>query len=266
MKQADANSPSLAELQQAFQLAVLVPQDPPRFIADAPGVQAAERFGVYAEAYRLRLVEALAADFPALQALLGDAEFDALGRGFIDAQPSGHFSIRWFGRGLPGFLAEAAPHRDQPFLYDLAAFEWALSEAFDAADTPGIGPERLAGLDPALWPLLRLEFHPCLRCLALAYNTPEVWKALSRDEPPPEPARLESPQTWAVWRRELRLFFRPLSVPEAWALAAFARGLRFAEVCEGLCDWLEPEQVAPSAAGFLQSWMQEGWIIGVGTD
>jgi len=113
--QKSSHACTLTELQRTFQSALLQKQDePPPFIVDAPKASAAERFGVYTEAYRLRLIEALSADYPALKEWLGDEAFDALGRAYADACPSAHFSIRWFGSRLPRYLAESAPYDSQP--------------------------------------------------------------------------------------------------------------------------------------------------------
>jgi Putative DNA-binding domain len=259
---------TLTELQQAFQLALLEKQDePPPFIVNAPKASAAERFGVYMEAYRLRLVEALTADYPAVNEWLGDETFDRLGRAYADACPSAHFSIRWFGSRLPSFLAETAPYDSQPHLQELAAFEWALSEAFDAAEGSAATQEPLAALEPMLWPMLKLRLHPSLRCIDLSYNTPGRWQALNRKEPPPDlETRLER-QPWVVWRRrDLKIFFRSMPKTEAWSLNAFRQERCFADVCEGLCEWLDEEQVAVTAAGYLQSWLSEGWVVGIGTE
>jgi len=83
------------------------------------------RLQIYADAYRLRLIEALETDFVALRAALGPEEFDRLGRAYIDANPSDHYSVRYFGRNLGRFLAQTDPYREQPVLADIARFEWA---------------------------------------------------------------------------------------------------------------------------------------------
>ncbi len=254
----------LAELQRAFQAAVLHPdKNPPSFIAGTGDVSAAARFRVYTEAYRLRLIEALAADYPALRDCLGDEEFGVLGRAYADAFPSDQRSIRWFGRHLPGYLRQTPPYTHRPGLAELADFEWALSEAFDAPDSAPVDHACLAALDPSLWPALRLRFQPSLRRVDLRSNAPQVWQASNRKAPLPALSEDAERRTWIVWRRDLRLLFRYMSSPQAAAFGAFRRGRCFAEACEALCEWLEDEQVALNAARFLTSWVRDGWITGV---
>src|SRR5262245_52698034 len=57
----------------------------------------AERVGVYAEMYFLRLVEVLVDEFPGLVALLGREEAERLFRDYVCAHPSRHFSLNRLG-------------------------------------------------------------------------------------------------------------------------------------------------------------------------
>ncbi|MGH8475636.1 MAG: DNA-binding domain-containing protein [Methylococcales bacterium] len=251
----------LGELQRAFQSAILdAGAGAPPFIVDSPEVSAAERFAVYAEAYRQRLIEALATDYTGIRELLGDEAFDRMARAYAQACPSGHFSIRWFGARLPWFLATNPAYEKQPELAELARFEWALSEAFDAAESPLLTRAQLAALEHFSWPDLKLRFHASVRIVDLIYNTPSRWQALTRKEKPPDLGKEPESLTWVVWRQDLKLLFRSLTKPEACALKAFKQGLSFAEVCESLCEWLDDGRVALSAAGYLQSWLHAGWI------
>jgi hypothetical protein len=258
---------SLLELQRCFQAYLLNPNSSPPAVLRGDGrASGAPRAEVYAEAYRLRLTEALAADYPALRARLGEDEFAALGRVYTDAYPSRYPSIRWFGRHLGRFLRDDAAYRERPGLAELAAFEWALSEAFDSAEAPVVAPEELAALPAARWPDLRLRFHPALRRVACRFNTPEVWQALNHKASPPPIEVRDPPQAWIVWRSDLKLFFRCLEASEAQAFDALHHGRRFAEVCEDLCGGLPAEHVAATAAGFLARWLTEGWIATVEAD
>lgn len=264
MKTAQHSNISLGDMQQEFQRALLAQQrTPPAFIVDTADVSSSERFQVYTEAYRLRLIEALIADYPALQAYLGDDGFDSMARAYIQARPSDKFSIRWFGLHLPSFLRETPPYDRQPEVQELAAFEWALSEAFDASESTTIGYQQLADIAPGHWPGLQLQFHPSLRRIDLRSNAPQVWQAANQQQPLPAFTTNPDRQPWIVWRQELKLLFRSMSIQEAAALDTFLQGKCFAEACECLCAWLQEEQVAVSAAGFLQAWVRDGWIAGV---
>lgn len=233
-------------------------------VAGTARVSAEVRLGIYADAYRLRLLEALTTDYIALRAMLGDDEFDDLGRAYIDAHPSRHFSIRWFGRHLAQFLRTTAPYADHPLLAEMAAFEWAMTDAFDAADTAPVDVADIAAIPAADWPQLRFTLHPSAQRLDLAWNVPTLWKALTKDEAPPEPTRGDFPVAWKIWRQGLKTYFRSLGVDEAWAFDAMRAGEDFAAVCAGLTEWIDATHVAQHAAGLLKQWVTDGLIVGFG--
>lgn len=223
-------------------------------------VDAATRLAIYADAYRQRLVEALDANYPVLHQWLGDETFNRLGLAYLERHPSRHYSIRWFGHRLPEFMAATSPWRDQAFVRELAAFEWAMSEAFDAGDDAIVAPEQVAALPSDSWPGMRLGFHASLRRLALRWNAPSLWHALTKGEPAEAAEEKDRPLAWIVWRQNLSLYYRSLDADEAWALDALCQKQNFAAICERLCEWVDAEHVAARAAGFLRQWVTDGLI------
>src|SRR3981081_3396810 len=81
-------------------------------IVDAPPLAVADRLGIYRNAYRARLIEALDDTYPVLHAVLGDEVFVALGEEGGRAHPSVHRSIRWYGGELSEFLRRRPPYAE----------------------------------------------------------------------------------------------------------------------------------------------------------
>ena len=255
---------SLNEVQQAFQSAVMhLERLTPDFIIDTAQASSSERFKVYTDAYRLRLIEALRADYKTLEEYLGEEDFDKLARAYIDVIPSNQFSIRWFGRHLPAFLVNRPPYKDQQIVNELSIFEWALSEAFDAPESPSADYHQLASIDGNDWPSLSLIFHPSLRRIDLKSNAAQLWQASSLKTPFPEFTTVSKPVAWIVWRQNLKVLFRSISNEEAFALDSFRQKLCFAEVCTGLTEYLNSEEVVMKAASFLKTWLRDGLISDV---
>jgi hypothetical protein len=232
-------------------------------IVDAPPLSVAERLGIYSNAYRVRLIEALDDTYPILHAVLGDEVFTALGAEFVAAHPSVHRSIRWYGRELAEFLANRPPYAEQPILAELALLEWTLAEVFDSADALPVQRETFAVINPAAWSELHFAFHPSLRRLFLRWNTSAVWQSMSREEPPPDPVASEQPVPWLLWRQNLQNYFRSLTVDEAAALDSALRGGSFGDMCEALGEWLPDEEIPLRAASLLGLWADSGIIVGV---
>lgn len=254
---------ALAQLQRDLQRHVL---DGDTAIAAAvkgtAAVPAATRLGVYSNAYRIRLAEALGDNMPNLHAFLGEAEFGAVAARYIDEHPSQFASIRWFGDRLAHELERS--HPEQPWVAELARWEWALAASFDAQDAPPVGIESMTSVAPGDWGDLRLEFHPSVQHLALKTNAHALFKALADAQSPPEPVLLDSTQPWLLWRQELKTQYRSLEPDETAALAVVRDGGTFAEMCEALCAWHEPDAVPLVAAGMLKRWIVEDLLIGLG--
>ncbi len=255
--------PDLAEVEQRFQAFVLDrrPGIESAIVADTRA-GALDRLNVYADAYRLRLLETLGKDYPALCALLGEAEFNRLGHAYIDAHPSDTPSIRWFGRHFPVFLQQELPQR--PALSELAAFEWAQGEVFDAPDASVLRVEDMARIPPDAWPRMRLTLHPAVRRLDLRWNAPAIAQAFAAKTPAPAPRAGPTPVAWLLWRQSLDIRWRSLESGaggEADAIDAAQHGASFSEICERLCAHIEPDQAALHAASLLKRWVADG-IVG----
>ncbi len=219
---------------------------------------------VYRDAYALRLIEALTTDFPGLLAMAGPKEFDMMARAYIAAHPSTHPSVRWFGRNLADFLAVTPPFSTTPAAADMARFEWALGEVFDAADAEPLTFEQLAGAPPEAWGTLRLSFVPALHRLTLSYQAPQA--SQRRDAVPPGeldvPAE-EGAVDWLIWRpaADSDAQFRSITPDEAAALDAARGGASFPEICAVLSGYADSaEAAAERAAGLLRAWLDAGLI------
>ena len=254
-------SETLRRLQEDFQDYLLTPDARMQpHVHGSAQVSAEERLAIYANAYRLRLLEALGTDYPGLHTVLGDDEFDAMGRAYIAAHPSAYFSLRWFGDRLSEFLRSTAPYSQYPVFAEMATFEWAKSDAFDAADSAVANISDMAAIPPDAWPGLRFIPHHSLRRLDLRWNVPTVWKEIDAGREPPELVESEYPIAWLLWRQDLLTYFRSLNVDEAWALDALLRGETFADLCEGLTEWIDAQNVAGHAVGLLKQWLTDGLI------
>jgi hypothetical protein len=235
-----------------------------RRIRDGTRVPAATRLAIYGNAYRSRLADALAANFPALAVFLGEADFANLARLYVREHDSPFFNIRYYGDALPEYLATREDYIAAPVLAELARWEWAMMAAFDAADVVPVGHESLARFPPEQWAQLRFTFHPSLQRLGLLWNVPQLWQAVSDGTERPEVSLHANPVQWLVWRQELSTYFRSLPQTEAAALDAARSGWPFGELCELLCEEVGEEAAPVEAATLLRGWVTSGLIVAAG--
>lgn len=247
---------NLARLQRDLQAHVIEGEDAIASAIDSTNdIPAATRLKIYFDAYRLRLIEALEANFPVLAKWLGEEQFSRMTQEYLANHPSRHFSIRWFGHRLPEFLRAFTDYRDQPWLAELAEWEWKISTAFDAADDTPLSAEDIAQVAPDAWADLRFALHPSVQRISLTTNVVAAMKAHAGDEAFPSPALLDSHGEWLIWRQDLTVQYRSLDAVETAALDAIAAGATFGEMCETIARLSDDESAPLRAATFLKAWL-----------
>jgi hypothetical protein len=253
---------TLNTLQQAFQdyLSHQNNHTIETLIAEGHSLPKTEQLEIYFNAYRLRLLEILAEDFPKLKILMGEEAFDQCGLFYIAVHPSKHFSVRYFGQHLNDFLRTEAPYSESPYLAEMAAFEWAFGNTLDAQDTDIVKLETLQTIPPEKWGHLQFTFHPSLQILSLEWDIPQLWQTLNALEPPRQAVKQSAAITWIAWRKELRTQYRSLTHSQVVMLNKLQSGMTFADLCEILCETIEEEKVPQVALEFIQQCMTDNII------
>jgi len=233
-------------------------------IISTADAKAEHRLAAYYNAYRIRLIDCLATDFPGLQKTLGEEAFEYLILDYLKIHPSEQPSVRWAGQHMVDFLTQSQ-YENSEFLSELALFEWTQGLCFDAPESEVLFTlDDMAQLDPALWPSVSLSFHPSVRWLDLHWNAAPYWVALDQpDGEPIQPQYNTLPARWLMWRKKHKPNWRSLEAPEAWAIEAAYNGANFAELCEGLLEWIGEDTVALTAAGYLKQWIHDDLISAV---
>lgn len=256
---------TLSQLQKKLQDFLLNPhqQDIEDITQETPYFSRKERLAIYHEAYRLRLIDALRNDYPALEKKLGHDAFIQLADEFITMNPSHHPSLRWFGEKLPSFIAEHPQFKNEISLQELALFEWIQVMAFDAADTAVITLENIRTLAPEEWMGMRLTLHPSLHVVNFYSNAPEQWNSLVKQDAALNSILSTTQQSWLIWRHELQVVYRPLTEPEHCCLNVFINQKTFADACNELLDFFTEEQVPMQAAQYLARWINDDIVCEV---
>jgi Putative DNA-binding domain len=252
----------LRELQRQFQHAIRT-QHTEHFVNRVlPGAYAESIVGVevYGAGYLARLIEVLELEMPALARLVGDGIFRELGRTYLTAYPSRSPSLRGLAANYAGWLATQDTRPDAAAESELARFEWALTEVFDAADAPVLASAALAAHPPEQWPRLRLGLHPSLRLVLLKWNTLAQWRAYKHAAPALAPMRLDAPSWVVCWRRELSTYFEPIPTEAASALTLIRAGHDLACVCDQLAAALPADETATHFVRLLRQWFDMSLI------
>ena len=249
----------LAELQTRFQAGIVKGDDTIlAAIADSRRTDRATLFAIYHDAYRLRLAEFLSTDFPVLRAHLGEEAFGLLVEDYIESAPSRQPNARWYGTRLPDFMQKTAPWRRNRSAIDLARFERALSDAFDAPDAPISTIDALRDIRAEDWPRLAFEFHPSWRLLDLARGTAQIYSSLAEEEE--APAIQQGKEAIVFWRNDGQSFYRPIADDERLAVMEAQQGKSFGDICALLAFQRNDAGVTQRVAGFLSQWFADGLV------
>jgi hypothetical protein len=251
----------LHQLQLEMQRSIMAGAHDASFVEGSDTQERAQRLGIYASAYRSRLQEALAHNYPMLQVHLGDAVFAALANDYITAHPSTFASIRLFGDQLASWLGEPRP--SEPWLRELASFEWSLGCAFDAQDDPAaLSMDALANIAPDRWADLCFGFARGAKRLSLETNAAELYAEAARGERI-NGGRIEATASeWLLWRQALAAHYRSMTAVEALAFDALASGETFGEACARLLEaGIDDADVPLQAAACLKRWFADELIV-----
>ncbi|MGE3543252.1 MAG: putative DNA-binding domain-containing protein [Kofleriaceae bacterium] len=233
----------LAELQRRFHAIAtggLAATDAHELLSSNPA-----RIAIYRSMYRDRLVDAIAADYPKLVAVLGDS-WSEIAYAYLRACPPAHPDIREAGRRLAEFLRDRGHTHDA----ELAQLEWARADVFYGADAVPLARADLATLDPVEFPNLRLRLVPASAIVTLTSNADVRWSAIEDD--------LEPPEAWAasravvVWRRGITVIHRTLDPEEITCVELLGRGTTFGTICDALAAAPDP---AARAIELLIRWL-----------
>ena len=169
--------PSLEALQRAFATAIVAARPTAaaaHIIDDAPG--ATGRLNIYQNHFRITLIEALAATFPVVKRLVGDAFFAFAVRRFIAGEPPREPRLFAYGGGFPAFLAALPQASGLVYLGDVARLEWALNAAFFADDAVPLAAADLTTLPASTLADCRFPLHPACALIRSDYPIDRIWR------------------------------------------------------------------------------------------
>ncbi len=242
-----------------------------RAIAGNARVSGIEQLEIYRRQFWLRHTESLVEDFPGVGRILGQAAWERFVEEYLDVHAPSSPSLRDLGQHFGSFAASRAWLECRELVADMAALEWALIEAFDAAAHAALDPRTLAGVPEDAWASARFAPHPTLRLLALRYPVlgllDDAMRAQRRGEPALEPlAPVEARATFvAVHRKDLVVCRVELEALEHALLARLCRGEELEKACEATAveQGLTLEALSERLMSLFQAWASRGYFVNV---
>lgn len=142
----------------------------------------------------------LASAYPVLHALVGDEFFVALSREYGVADPSGSGDLNQFGHRMADLLTSWSPSAPHRYLADIARLEWAVHQAYFAADALPWSVERWARHAPHVLEAGGISLNPAVALLRTSTSAADLWFAYQETGSESVVHDIEAPQ-WIVVSR-----------------------------------------------------------------
>ncbi len=231
----------LARTQEEFLEAILEPRD----IEATPGLE------IYRRNARANAVSALAAAYPVVRRLVGEAFFDEAAVRYMRSNPSRSGDLHEHGGSLAAFLEVYEPARGLEYLADVARLEWACHECHHAADAGALDVAALARVGAESLGELRFALHPAVRLMRSFHPIAAIWEA---NQPHRDgiPDRARGPDHVLVRREDLAVRVERVDAAQWTLLAGFAAGASLDEASASLGAGEAERILAASLARFVR--------------
>ena len=238
--------------------AQLDPSDIGRVILASKTLTPVERVGVYQGMYLLRMIEALEGDYPAVAHFLGDEEFADLVARYVAAHPSTSYTFNRLGRRFPEFIRRTRGVRKKAFVADLARLELAVTEVFDAPESPAWPAEEIARMPHEAWERAVLKPIAAFRLGAYAYPVNAYLQSVKEDNHD-HPGVGRKPTHVAIWRKRYEVWRLDLPEPAFDFLQSLARGRPFGKAVASAARGLQGKgNAGDQLFRWLRDWVAEG--------
>ncbi len=146
-----------------------------RHIKPGGTLNAEQAMSVYRSDYYARLSEALGEHYESVWFVVGDEEFSALTRLYIDSYPSSVRDLGSYGKEFSEFLSTQEISREFPFLSDLAKFE---SYFWSVFHSEGLEPyDPFETVDPVLFGNTRWSLPVKSSLFSWNWNIVDIFRA-----------------------------------------------------------------------------------------
>lgn len=228
------------------------------------GVKPHQRVEVYRNNHREIFRKALAASYPVIERLVGDACFTGLAREYSRVNPSRSGDLQRYGQDFPAFLQRTYGDTRFRYLPDVASLEWALEEVHLDPDEPTLSISELGRFDENDFGNLVFVARRAMRLLQSRYPVFSIWRA--NQSASDDRIDLDrGGENIAIARRGHDLQVHRLDRATCCLAAELARGTRLEDAWQAIDGdrGRQDNGAAPDLASALQTILSLGLLAGV---
>lgn len=225
---------ALRTQQQAFVRALAVEGEGEAASGIVGGAGSAEtRIAVYRHNVAATQAGALAATYPVVRAIVGEAFFATAAEEFAKPHPSRSGDVSRYGENFASFLAGYDHATALNYLPDVARLEWARHQALVAADSASLDLARIAAVPALSQAAIHFHPNPSLALIASPFPLDEIWRVNQHDYRGEMALDWdEAPKYFAVFRPEWEVNIARLSAGHFAFLSALTQGAALADALD----------------------------------
>jgi hypothetical protein len=232
-------------------------------ISSSAQLPADARLSIYAEAYFLRILEALETDFKRLRLVMGEEDFQQVVAEYLKAYPSTTFNIGEVGRKLPQFLSE---NDFDPVFKAVAEFELNILETFYAESRASVEAHAFAELTDEQWEHLVIELNPSAKILTSNWSLNDFWN-LETEKSTSDFKTSKQDMSFLIWQNNFQVRFIEISQTEADALKLIQSGMGFSTALDNVVEdpsrTQSKDEISQEVMAAFSRWIQNGLISGI---
>jgi uncharacterized protein (UPF0276 family) len=238
-------------MQKAIMLGEKFDSDPEQWIRAKNDFAPHEQLSVYEDAYRYRLYDVVAEDYPVLRHYLTEKIFSDLIWAFVGEVLPDHFNIGRYALKLPTFIKNALPK--DVFAHAICQLETTVAQMTDPAETETLNDSHIQGLTAEK--ILNLTLYPRQALILMQFDQQvnAYYQSVMDGDEHVAPAM--KPVYLAVFRHEDVVWRMELDAQEFGLLSKLFSG---STIGETLADVDESDQHKITA--YFSKWMRNGLL------
>jgi uncharacterized protein (UPF0276 family) len=245
-------------MQEAIFLGEKIDSKPDEWIRAKIEFAPADQLSVYVNAYRFRLRDIIAEDYPVLQQNLGDDLFSKLIENFVETINSDHFNVSRYALKLPQFISKY--EGCDAFALELCTLETAISQLADLTETVPLDPTHLEDITLEVFMESVLIPRAALQLFAFDYPVNDYYIAVKEEK---LLHKIKPKKTFiAVFRHDDVIWRMPLARDEYHLLLKLFSGLQIGIALENLQAEIDvpEEELMPKLSNWFSRWMRNGLL------
>lgn len=245
-------------MQQAILLGAAIDSQPDAWIKAKAEITPHDQLAVYVNAYRYRLYDVTAEEYPVLKYYVGEERFDRLLKDFVNIVHSNHFNVGRYSSLLPEFLAQTAMVDN--FALEIAHLENVISQLVDWPETTVLEASDLAHITPEI--LMETVLYPrqALQLMAFNYPVNSYYRGVMEEKQPAMPQQEKA--FLVVFRHEDAVWRMDVEENEYYLLQKLFAGSTIGSALDLLQTELSlPEdELATNLSLWFSRWMRNGLL------